>query len=285
MTLRLRRAGPEDVDFLVELANHEDVEPFMSARRARDAEAIGAEIERSRREPQEAGTFVIEVDEDGDWRRAGSLEFNVENRRSRIARLGGLAIHPDFRGRRLADEAARRFQRHLVFDLGYHRLELECYAFNERAVRHAERVGFVLEGRRRRAYWRHGDWVDGILFGLVREDLETPGLRLLHDHVARFNAGVRSGDFGPMLEAFAGDAEMAFEGVPVGPFRGRGAIAAAYRERPPDDELEVLDAREEGPLVVAAYAWRAEPGVPAGELRLTREGDLIRRLVVTFDRG
>jgi RimJ/RimL family protein N-acetyltransferase len=283
VTVRLRRAGPEDVDFLVELANHEDVEPFMSARRARDAEGIGAELERSRREPQQAGTFVIEVDEDGDWRRAGSLEFDVENPRSRIARLGGLAIHPDFRGRRLADEAARRFQRHLVFDLGYHRLELECYAFNERAIRHAERVGFVLEGRRRRAYWRHGDWVDGVLFGLVREDLETPGLGLLADHVERFNAGVRSGDFGPMLEAFAEDAEMAFEGVPVGPFRGRDAIAAAYRERPPDDEVEVLDAREEGPLVVAAYAWRAEPGVRAGELRLTREGDRIRGLVVTFD--
>jgi hypothetical protein len=26
---------------------------------------------------------------------------------------------------------------------------------------------------RRRAYWRHGEWVDGVLFGLVREDLET----------------------------------------------------------------------------------------------------------------
>lgn len=281
MTLRLRRAEPEDVDFLVELANHEEVEPFLSARRARDAAGIGAEVERSLREPEEVGTFVIEVDDGDGWRRAGSLEFRVENRRSRIARLGGLAIHPDLRGRRLADEAARRFQRHLVFDLGYHRLELECYAFNERAIRHAERVGFVLEGRRRRAYWRHGDWVDGLLFGLVREDLD--GIALLHDHVARFNAGVSGGDFGPMLELFADDAELVFEGVPVGPFAGRDAIAAAYRERPPDDVIELLDAREEGPLVVASYAWRAASSDRAGELRLTRERDRIRRLVVTFD--
>ena len=28
------------------------------------------------------------------------------------------------------------------------------------------------------------------------------GLALLTDHVARFNAGVRSGDFGPMVDGF-----------------------------------------------------------------------------------
>jgi RimJ/RimL family protein N-acetyltransferase len=172
MTLRLRRAAPEDVGFLVELVNHEEVEPFMSARRARDTEGIQVEVERSRREPEEVGTFVIEVGDGDGWRRAGSLEFHVENRRSRIARLGGLAIHPDFRGRRLADEAARRFDLHLLDDLGYHRLELECYGFNDRAMRHAERIGFVREGVRRKAYRRHGEWVDGVMYGLPREDLE-----------------------------------------------------------------------------------------------------------------
>ena len=115
---------------------------------------------------------MIEVDDGDGWRLAGSMGFEVENRRSRIAQLGGLAVHPDFRGRRLADEAARMFDRHLLVDLDYHRLQLECYGFNERAMRHAERIGFVREGARRKAYWRHGEWVDGILYGLLREDLE-----------------------------------------------------------------------------------------------------------------
>jgi RimJ/RimL family protein N-acetyltransferase len=100
------------------------------------------------------------------------MGFDTRNRRSSIARLGGLAIHPDFRGRRLADDAARLLQRHLLGELGFHRLELECYGFNERAIRHAERSGFVHEGVRRKAYWRHGEWVDGVLFGMIREDLE-----------------------------------------------------------------------------------------------------------------
>ena len=101
------------------------------------------------------------------------MGFDVANKRSRIANLGGLAVHPDFRGRRLADEAARVFQRHLLLDLDYHRLQLEIYGFNERAIQHAERAGFIREGVKRKAYWRHGEWVDGVLFGLLREDLEA----------------------------------------------------------------------------------------------------------------
>ena len=84
---------------------------------------------------------------EADGERAGAIGFEVANRRSRIANLGGLAVHPDFRGRRLADEAARMFQRYLIEELGYHRLQLEIYGFNERAMAHAERVGLRARGR------------------------------------------------------------------------------------------------------------------------------------------
>jgi RimJ/RimL family protein N-acetyltransferase len=168
MGLRLRRAEPGDLDFLLELMTHEDVEPYLAMIRPRDREGLLAEIERSQAEPQEFGRFVIEV----DGRPAGLMGFEVANRRSRIANLGSLAVHPSFRGRRLADEAAQLFQRHLLDDLGYHRLQLEIYGFNERAQRHAERAGFVREGVRRKAYWRNDEWVDGVIYGLVLEDVE-----------------------------------------------------------------------------------------------------------------
>ena len=109
------------------------------------------------------------------------------------------------------------------------------------------------------------------------------GRDVLHDHVTRFNSGVRSGDFTPMLERFAENAVLEFEGVPVAPFAGRDEIARAYAEQPPDDEVAVLDVREADGEVVAGYAWTRAPGTRAGEIRLTADEGEIRRLVVTFD--
>jgi RimJ/RimL family protein N-acetyltransferase len=164
----IRRARPDDVDFLVELVNDDDVRPFLGVRTATDRAALLEEIERSLREPDAFGRYVIEL----DGERAGSLGFHVENERSRIARVERLAVHPRFRGRRLADDATRLFQRELLLERGFHRLELEIYAFNERARAHVERAGFVREGVKRKAYLRDGEWVDAVMYGLVREDLD-----------------------------------------------------------------------------------------------------------------
>jgi RimJ/RimL family protein N-acetyltransferase len=164
----LRRATADDVDFMADLAGHEDVEPFMAAVSARDRESLLAEVERSDAEPEHYGRFIVEV----DGQRAGVMAFEIFSNRSRIADLRSLMVLPDFRGRGIADAAARLLVRHLFFDLDYHRVQLECYGFNERAIRHAERAGFVKEGVKRNAYWRHGEWVDGVIFGLLREDLD-----------------------------------------------------------------------------------------------------------------
>ncbi|HKB19605.1 MAG TPA: nuclear transport factor 2 family protein [Gaiellaceae bacterium] len=106
---------------------------------------------------------------------------------------------------------------------------------------------------------------------------------LLQSHVERFNEGVRTGDFSRMLEQFTEDAELAFEGVPVGPFRGKPAIAQAYADQPPDDEIVILRTRESGEnLVVADYAWRADPAARAGSMILRLRDAEIDRLLVTF---
>ena len=279
--IRVRRATGNDVDFMLGVFTHDDVRPYLAAGAAFDRDALVAELARQEGDPDAVGRFVIEVGDGGEWRSAGTMGFKRVNERSRIAHLERLAVHPDFRGRHLADTAAHLFQRHLIFDLGFHRLQMEIYDYNERARRHAKRVGWIEEGVKRNAY-RSGDgWVDGVMYSILREDLEARDV--LEEHVQRFNAGVRSGDFAPMLEQFADDAEMSFEGVPVGPFVGVDAIAQAYREQPPDDELDVLDVRYGGETLVAGYAWRREPEKRAGELRLTVEDARVMRLVVTFD--
>jgi RimJ/RimL family protein N-acetyltransferase len=167
VTVTIRRARSDDADFLVDLVAHEDVEPFLAAVRAKGRDEVLEEISRSGADPEAFGVFVIEV----DGERAGTMRFERSNARSRIANLGGLAVHPDYRGAKVADTAARLFQRHLFDDLGYHRAQMEVYGFNERAMRHAERAGFTREGVRRSAYWRNDEWVDGVLYGLLAEEI------------------------------------------------------------------------------------------------------------------
>jgi steroid Delta-isomerase len=103
------------------------------------------------------------------------------------------------------------------------------------------------------------------------------------EYIEAHNAAVRSGEWEAFSRWFTDDAEVRFEGVPVGPFRGRDEIRAAYESRPPDDEVEVRNVRSEGDRTVADYGWLADDGVRAGELRVTWKDELIRELVITFE--
>ena len=106
---------------------------------------------------------------------------------------------------------------------------------------------------------------------------------LLETHVRRFNEGVRSGDFGPMVAAFTKGAVMTFVGAPAGPFEGRDAIAAAYAAQPPTEEVCLLgDPFPEGGSITADYAWAAD-GRRAGRIVLTPHGGEIAALTVTFE--
>jgi putative acetyltransferase len=167
VSVELRRARLDDAGFLQELITDDDTRPFLGGRAGDTRGAVTAEIERSTREPESFGWFVIEV----DGERAGCVTFHCQNERHRIAEAGRFAIHPGFRGRGIGIEAARRFQRHLLVDLDFHRVELQIYGFNERAIAHAESCGYVREGVRRKAYLKHGEWQDAVLFSLLQEEL------------------------------------------------------------------------------------------------------------------
>jgi aminoglycoside 6'-N-acetyltransferase len=170
--LRLRRATVHDVDYLLALQAEPEVAPFLSAGRASTREELLAEVERSQAEPEAFGRLLIEIPLEREWRLAGAIGFERTNRRSRIARLGPLAVQPDFRGRGLGAAAIVELARILFDELDYHRLEAGVYGFNERGLAVVESAGFVREGVKRSAYCPHGEWVDAVEFGLLVDELE-----------------------------------------------------------------------------------------------------------------
>ncbi|CAL9461854.1 GNAT family N-acetyltransferase [Streptomyces sp. enrichment culture] len=76
-------------------------------------------------------------------------------------------VGPRGRGRGLGSEATRLIVGHAFERVGLHRVELEVYADNPRARRVYEKAGFVVEGVRREAALRDGEWVDDVLMAVL----------------------------------------------------------------------------------------------------------------------
>ena len=90
MSVTIRRATSADLDFVAELYADDDVRPWLAAAGRYDRENVLADLERFEAEPGSGGVMLIEVDGEP----AGVSAWERANERSRIARLGGLAIHP-----------------------------------------------------------------------------------------------------------------------------------------------------------------------------------------------
>jgi steroid Delta-isomerase len=108
----------------------------------------------------------------------------------------------------------------------------------------------------------------------------TDLLRALADHVAAFNQAVDAGSFDAFVERFAADAEMVFVNVPIGPFRGREAIRAAYLQSPPDDTMTVVAAAARDGGIEAAFRWSSGG---TGSMFLRWADGLVTQLEIRFD--
>jgi steroid delta-isomerase len=100
------------------------------------------------------------------------------------------------------------------------------------------------------------------------------------DHVERFNAAVRTGDWRDFLTLFAPEAVMTFIGPPAGPYEGIEAIAEGYATQPPTDTMRITGVREESGAEIVDFAW-SRGGT--GSMIIRRRGDLIIHLTIAFD--
>lgn len=162
----LRRATPADAGELARLVSHPDVRPYLAVVRPSTEEELALVVAAAESDPEGGGVLLVER----DGATVGTASYAVVNRRSRIADLHSLAVHPGARGGGTARTAVGLVLDLLFGDLGMHRVEAEVYGFNSRAAAFLASVGFTEEGRRRRAYLREDGWVDGIRFGLLQEE-------------------------------------------------------------------------------------------------------------------
>ena len=73
---------------------------------------------------------------------------------------------------------------------------------------------------------------------------------------------------------------MSFVGVPVGPFAGRSAIPAGYRQMPPDDTMEITSVHSDSEIDTVRFLW-SQGGT--GIMTMRWEEGLLAELTVAFD--
>jgi aminoglycoside 6'-N-acetyltransferase len=103
---------------------------------------------------------------------AGMIQFSEELEPKYRHAAIDVFLDPALRGRGLGTEAVRQVVRHLIGELGHHRITIDPAVANAAAIRAYEKVGFRRVGVMRQ-YERDVDgegWHDSLLMELLAED-------------------------------------------------------------------------------------------------------------------
>lgn len=122
-------------------------------------------------------------DERGDWaitdaaggRYLGEIVLNDLNADDRAMNVR-IMLAPGAPGRGYGTEAMTAVLDHAFGAVGLHRVSLDVFAFNPRALRSYEKAGFVVEGRQRDTLLWDGEWTDSVLMAVLSTD-HRPTLR------------------------------------------------------------------------------------------------------------
>ena len=107
----------------------------------------------------------------GEDRLIGSCQLRHIDPVHRSAELQIRIGEADLRGQGFGTEAVRQLVRFGFRDLNLHRVYLNVFAANERAIRAYEKAGFQREGLLREAAHIDGRYVDVVVMGIVRSEL------------------------------------------------------------------------------------------------------------------
>ncbi|MGN0778006.1 MAG: GNAT family N-acetyltransferase [Aristaeellaceae bacterium] len=105
-----------------------------------------------------------------DGRIIGESVINDIDHAARCANYRVAIFHSQDRERGIGAWAIRQTRDYAFSVLNLHRLELDVFSFNPRAIRAYERAGFRHEGIRRQAIPDGAGWADDILMGMTESD-------------------------------------------------------------------------------------------------------------------
>ncbi|MER6508312.1 GNAT family protein [Nonomuraea sp. NPDC001636] len=172
MTIELRAVREDDLAFLTRLIGDPDSSGEYQWYGWQDPHRLRRLWDENGMLGEDGGMLVIASGED----RAGLVSW----RRQLTSRVSscwemGLIVAPGFRGKGHGTRAQRLLARYLFDHSPVNRVQATTELGNVAEQRALEKAGFTREGVLRGGGFRAGEWRDGVMYGIVRADLDrTP---------------------------------------------------------------------------------------------------------------
>jgi len=164
----LRALAPSDAGALWRWHNDPDVMEWMHDPYPTSLDEVEKELAGRPGNTHASLTLVIET---SDGRAVGLVALRGAEPESASAELDIYLGEKDVWGQGLGTDAMRTVCRYGFEKMNLHRIELGVAEGNERARTVYDKVGFVVEGRRREVFFRSGRWSDEWLMSLLRGEL------------------------------------------------------------------------------------------------------------------
>jgi ribosomal-protein-alanine N-acetyltransferase len=162
----IRPLATDDLDLLYAWYNDQEFSYWVSGNWPLATLLRRDEFERKMYEEDEYRYAI--TDQQGNL--IGSVGFDEVNLTARSARLYIGIGAKDHWGKGYGTDALQVFSRFLFQQWNFHRLHAETWQENARALACYQKLGFVVEGRLREAYFIDGKYYDAFILGLLKKD-------------------------------------------------------------------------------------------------------------------
>jgi RimJ/RimL family protein N-acetyltransferase len=174
--IRLRAIEREDLSSFVKWLNDPEVRRglamVMPLSLAEEEDWFVGLLKRSPFERPLAIEIQPDPQED-HWVFVGNCSFIGIDWQNRLAEIGIHIGEKDYWNQGFGTKAMDLMLKHGFENLNLHRLWLQVYESNQRAIRAYEKAGFIREGKLREAQHLEGEYVDVIIMSVLRSEWQV----------------------------------------------------------------------------------------------------------------
>ena len=170
--IRLRRPEKEDLKLFVEWINDPEVTKWLALYLPMGMWEEEDWFANLNKRPQAERPLTVDIRDGDGWRMIGNTSFFHIDAVARSAEVGIMLGDKSIWNQGYGTETMKLLLKHGFETLNLNRIQLDVYEDNIWAIRTYEKAGFVHEGRKRQALYKHGQFKDILIMSVLRNEWE-----------------------------------------------------------------------------------------------------------------